>query len=139
MNIKQILKYLWYKPFSYYIDCLPYRNYTFEVKLKNIKDTLIYETNYILSLSFDAYVEILKYIKFNNKQYPIKEVEYTKLLKTEYYYAYTWNTVSDHLKCMRCYELDDLIKRQKNYIRYSKYINPKKLKNIIVKTKNYYV
>ena len=142
MKIKQILKFLYYKPLSYYIDCLPYRKYTFEVKIKNIKDTYIYETNYILSLSFNTYLKDLykeKNIKINDKRYSIGEIEYTKLLKIDYYYAYVWDSCSDHFKCLNYNNLTDLIKRQKKYIKYAKYINPKRLKKIINQTKNYYV
>ena len=137
MSIKEILKYLYYKPLSYNIECLPYRKYTFEIKLKSIEDSFIYETNYILSLSFNSYFDDLKYIEFNNKQYPIGEIEWTKLIKTEPYYAYVWNSCTDHFRCSSYNNLDNLIKRQKKYIKYARYIKPKRLKSIITEAKHY--
>lgn len=142
MNIKKILKYLYYKPLSYNIECLPYRKYTFEIKLKSIENIIEYETNYILSLSFKSFLEDLyreKNIKINNKQYPIREIEWTKLLKTELYYAYVWDSCTDHFRCLSCNDLDSLIKRQKKYIKYAKYLKPKRLKSIITEAKHYYI
>lgn len=142
MRIKQILKYLYYKPLSYNIECLPYRKYTFEIKLKNVKDIIKYETNYLLSISFKSFLEDLyreKNIKINDKRYSIREIEWTKLIKTELYYAYVWNSCTDHFRCLNCNYLNNLIKRQKKYIKYTKYINPKRLKNIINKAKHYYI
>lgn len=142
MRIKQILKYLYYKPLSYYIDCLSYRKYTFTVKLKNVENTFIYETNYILSLSFNTYLKDLykeKNIKINDKRYSVGEIEYTKLIKTTPYYAFVWDTCNDHFKCIQYNDLQNLIKRQKRYIKYAKYLKPKRLKMIINDSKNYYV
>lgn len=142
MRIKQILKFLYYKPLSHYIKCLPYRSYIFEIKFKNNKETISYETNYILSLSFNSFLEdlyIKEHIKIEDKHYSTKEIEYTKLIKTIPYYAYVWDACNDCFKCIQYNNLQNLIIRQKEYIKYAKYLKPKRLKNIINDSKNYYV
>lgn len=121
---------------------MPYRQYIFEVKLENVENIIECKTSYLLSSSYNTFLEDVYnrgYIKIDNKQYPFSNVEYTKLINTNTYYSYVWDTPTDRCNLLWNPILEDLIKRQKRYFKYAKYLTPKKLKEIMDYSKNHYV
>lgn len=140
MNLKKFLKTLYGKYKTYGLQTLPYRQYIFEVKFKNIEDIAKCKSPYLLSTSYNTFLEDLQYkghLIVDSKEYFSHNIEYTKLIKTNVFYAYAWDCIFD-LKPLYL-TLDELTKRQKEYIKYAKYLTPRKLKELITHSKNYYV
>lgn len=143
INLIKLLKTLYSKYRTYALVTMPYRQYIFEVKFKDIETIAECKSPYLLSSSFNAFLKELYhkgYIVVDNKEYSTYNVEYTKLIKFNTFYAYVFDTISDRMSSLpSIIQYQSLIKRQKLYIKYAKHLTPQKLKEIINLSKNYYV